>query len=98
MAIALERLRGAGVEVPINLLPSEVLADQRLRRVFNGALVGAALIILLLLSLTIMQRRAVNGAKHDLAVETAHAAQLQTEVGSLQSSGQMETKILSTRR
>jgi hypothetical protein len=84
MAIALERLRGGSADVPINLLPAEVQADQRMRRFFNGAVLGAGVILLILLSLTILQRKAVSDAKHDLAIETAHAARLQTQVGSLQ--------------
>ena len=98
MAIALDRLRGGGVDVPINLLPAEVRADQRLRRVFNGALGAAALILLILIGMTVMQHRAVSSAKHDLAVETAHATQLQGEVSSLQTYGQMEAQILTTRK
>jgi len=98
MAIALERLRGAGTDVPINLLPAEVQADQRMRRLFNGALVAVGLILVLLLGITVMQRKAVSDAKHDLATQQARAAQLQKQVGSLQSFGDMEARIISTRR
>jgi Tfp pilus assembly protein PilN len=98
MAIALERLRGGGVDVPINLLPAEVRADQRMRRILNGALGAAGLILLILITLTIMQRMAVSNAKQDLATATAQATQLQTQVTALQPYGVMEQRLLSTRR
>jgi Tfp pilus assembly protein PilN len=98
MAITLERLRGGSVNVPINLLPSEVRADQRMRRVFNGVAVLAGIIVLVLVIVSVMQHRAVNSAKHDLAVETEHANQLTTQVTALAPYGQMEAQVLSTRR
>ena len=98
MAIALERLRGGGVDVPINLLPSEVRADQRLRRVLSGAIGFAGLVLLILITLTVMQRLAVNSAKRDLAAATAEATRLQGEVTALAPYGQMEQRLLSTRQ
>jgi Tfp pilus assembly protein PilN len=97
MAVALDRLRGGSVDVPINLLPAEVRADQRMRKLFNGALFAAGVVVLLLLAITALQRKAVSDAKHDLAVQTARATQLQGQVGSLSSFGAMEARILSTR-
>jgi Tfp pilus assembly protein PilN len=98
MAIALERLRGGGVDVPINLLPAEVQAEQRMRRVFGGAAFGAATLILILILLSVLQNRTISNTKRDLATERATAARLQTQVGSLQAFGQMEARILATRQ
>ena len=98
MAIALDRLRGGGVDVPINLLPAEIRADQRLRRLLNGALGAAALIVVLLIALTVMQRLAVSHAKRDLAAATAEATRLQGEVTALAPYGQMELRLRSTRQ
>ena len=84
--------------MPINLLPAEVRADQRMRRAFNGVLGTAGIIVLILALLSVMQHRAVSSAKHDLALATAQANQLQIQVNGLQTYGQMEAQILTTRK
>lgn len=100
MATAAARLGlgGAHVDVPINLLPSDIRAAHRLRRVFNGVLGTAGLIVVILATLTFFQHRALNQAKHELADQKARAAQLTTQVTALAPFGAMETQLLATRR
>lgn len=100
MATAAARLGfGRGdVDVPINLLPADIRTAQRSKRIFNGVLGAAGILVAILATLTFFQHRTLTNARHDLATQKARAAALQTQVGTLAPFGAMETQIISTRK
>lgn len=94
MAVAIARLGGGGrVDVPINLLPPEVLARQRMRKVFTGLLVGLGAVGLVLIALTLLQLNSLRTARNELTFQQAEAAKLQTQVNALSEFGQMQARI-----
>lgn len=94
MAVIVARLgRGGRVEVPINLLPVEIRARQRMRRIFVGVLVVAGALVLGLATTTVLQRRTISSAQSDLRAARAEAARLRSEVASLRQFGDMQARI-----
>src|SRR5438093_12836304 len=70
-------------EVPINLLPQEVVGEQRTRRYFGYAVLGSITLVVLLVALSVVQHLAVNKQQRDLAASQAQVAALQTQIGGL---------------
>lgn len=98
MAIAVGRLgRGHRDDVPINLLPAEIRAGHRMRRVFVGMLIGVGALVVGLGGYTVVQRQAISSAQADLRLQRAEAARLRSQVGSLRQFGEMQARIDATR-
>lgn len=90
--------RGGRFHVPIDLLPAELRARQRLRRIFTGVLVGAGAIVIGLGAITVVQRQQIGSAERDLRQARAEAARLRAEVGALRHFGDMQARIDQSRQ
>jgi Tfp pilus assembly protein PilN len=67
-------------EVPINLLPREVMGEQQTRRYFGYAAVGAVAIVALLVALSVLQHSRISSQQKLLENSQAQVTTLQTQV------------------
>ncbi|MEX0875186.1 MAG: PilN domain-containing protein [Actinomycetota bacterium] len=86
------------LDVPVNLLPQEIKSEQRVRRVFGIAAAGALALVVLLGTVTVVQRMQVASSERTLAAEQTKAAALRTEVGQLREFEVLQASIVNNRR
>jgi len=70
-------------EVPINLLPQEVVGEQRTKKYFGYATVGALGLVLLLVLISVLQHFKISSEQNTLKQSQARVTTLQGEVGAL---------------
>ena len=70
-------------EVPVDLLPPQIRMDQRVRRAFRFAVVGAVVLAAALISVTVLQRLQISDEERTLRAQRAEAAALQSRVAEL---------------
>lgn len=85
-------------EVPINLLPPQVRAEQRARRAFRWAVIGAITVGVVLLTVTVLQRLQIAGENSTLQAQRAEAARVQERVDALRQFEVLQLSVGETRR
>lgn len=80
-------------QIPINLLPGEIRARQRMRRILAGLGMGAVGVVVLLGLITFLQRQAISNAEGELRAEQAEASRLRAEVEALRPFEQLQLSI-----
>ncbi len=80
-------------EVPINLLPREIRGEQKTKRYFGYATIGAIALVALLVILTIAQRVQISTEQNTLNEAQARVSALQTQVAALAVYGQLKATV-----
>lgn len=80
-------------QIPINLLPDEIRARQRVRRILTGLAMGGVGLLVLLGIITFLQRQAISNAEGELRAEQAEASRLRAEVEALRPFEQLQLSI-----
>ncbi len=86
------------LDVQVNLLPQEVKSEQRVRRRFAIAAVGALALAVVLGSVTVVQRVQIASSENTLESEQAKAAALRTQVNALREFDLLQTAITQNRQ
>lgn len=85
-------------EVSIDLLPPQIRSDQRVRRSFRFAVVGAVVVGLALIGVTVIQRLQISNEEEALRRERAEAAALQSKVDELKEFEALDSAADETRQ
>jgi Tfp pilus assembly protein PilN len=80
-------------EVPINLLPQEIVGEQRTKRYFGYATVGAIALVALLVLLSVVQHVRISSEQRALDQTQAQVATLQGQVGALAPYDQLKQSV-----
>jgi Tfp pilus assembly protein PilN len=96
--MSLTTLQRPAPEVPVNLLPPQIQADQRSRRTFGFAVVGAVVLLVLLVAITVIQHMQIGDAEQTLKRSRAEAATLQSKVSSLHQYEALQLSVDQTRQ
>jgi len=80
-------------EVPINLLPREVVGEQRTKKYFGYATVGALGLVLLLVLLSVLQHFKISSEQNTLKQSQARVTTLQGQVGALAPYDQLKRSV-----
>ncbi len=81
------------VEVPVNLLPKEIVGEQQTKRYFGYATAAAIGLVLILVMLTVMQQLQINSQKKTLEQSQAQVATLQGQVAELAPFDQLNQSV-----
>jgi len=79
--------------VPINLLPQELVGEQRTKRYFGYATVGALGLVLLLIVISVLQHLTINSEQTTLQQTQAQVSTLQGQVGTLAPYDQLKQTV-----
>ena len=80
-------------DVPINLLPQEVVGEQQTKRYFGYAAADAIGLVLLLFVITVAQRISIHNAQNTLNQTQAQVTSLQGQVGALAQYGELKQTV-----
>lgn len=84
-------------EVPINLLPPQIRAEQKTQRIYRFVVGGAVALGVVLLAVTVLQRLQIGGAEDTLREQRARAASLQQQVHELREFEALQLTVDQTR-
>jgi Tfp pilus assembly protein PilN len=80
-------------DVPINLLPQEVVGEQQTKRYFGYATVVGIALVFVLIAITVAQRISIHSAQNSLNQTQAQITTLQGQVGALAQFGQLKQTV-----
>lgn len=89
----LERPSRKTPDVPINLLPQEIVGEQRTKRYFGYATMGAIGLVVLLILISVLQHMKISTEQTTLNQSQAQAATLQGQVGELAPYDQLKQTV-----